>query len=329
MRFVVIGLGSMGKRRIRNLFSLGYDCISGIDISASRRQEAEQKFNIDTYLSLSEAMLSLQVDAIIVSTPPDCHLQFIKWAKTNNVACFIEASVVGEREIAEVADELQDHHVIVPSCTMRYYNAPKSIRKLISEKAIGNVLNINYVVGQYLPDWHPWEHISDYYVSKRETGGCRELVPFELTWLIEIFGDPEPLCCMRDKCSALEANIDDIYHCILKFESGPYLNLTVEVLSRPKATRELILIGSEGKISFSSQSNELVLYQNSHSEPKTWKFDAGNVERDYINPEEPYICEMRDFVDAVQKRDRSLFPNTLKKDSKVLNILNKLEALSV
>ena len=43
MKFLVIGLGSMGKRRIRNLKYLKYKEIIGYDIRRERREEVENK----------------------------------------------------------------------------------------------------------------------------------------------------------------------------------------------------------------------------------------------------------------------------------------------
>ena len=44
MKFLIIGLGSMGKRRIRNLQYLGYSKIFGFDLNEDRRQEAVNKY---------------------------------------------------------------------------------------------------------------------------------------------------------------------------------------------------------------------------------------------------------------------------------------------
>jgi hypothetical protein len=55
--------------------------------------------------------------------------------------------------------------------------------------------------------------------------------------------------------------------------------------------------------------------------------DAGTVEKQYINPEEPYIAEMSDFVKAAEAHNQSLFPNTLLDDHKILQTLRELEHL--
>ena len=45
---LIIGLGSMGKRRVRNLQSLGIKNIVGFDIREDRREETEKKYQINT-----------------------------------------------------------------------------------------------------------------------------------------------------------------------------------------------------------------------------------------------------------------------------------------
>ena len=77
MKFLVIGLGSMGKRRVRCLQSLGYSEIVGFDVRADRRAEAEQKYGIKTVGLLDSSQLEA-CDAVIVSTPPNLHAM---WGK--------------------------------------------------------------------------------------------------------------------------------------------------------------------------------------------------------------------------------------------------------
>ena len=50
LKIIVIGLGSMGKRRIRNLLKLGYDDIIGFDPRDDRRKETRKKYKIDSVI---------------------------------------------------------------------------------------------------------------------------------------------------------------------------------------------------------------------------------------------------------------------------------------
>lgn len=329
MRFLVIGLGSMGKRRIRNLLALGFSEIAGFDPREDRRKEVLTKYDVEVFDDVNVALTDFSPTALIISTDPSLHMEYAIPAADKGYHCFIEASVVDEERIDYLSKKIAGSDVvIVPSCTMRYYPGPTLIRKILHENSLGKPLNINYLTGQYLPDWHPWEDIGDYYVSKRETGGCREIVPFELTWLNEIFGDPEPLACIKTKLSDFDADIDDIYHSVLRYPGGLLLNLSIEVISRPKATREFHMLCSEGRLVFSADQNCVRYIKTGDSDWTSISLENGTIEAGYINPEEPYISEMRDFISSVEARDRFKFPNSLEKDVKVLQLLNSLERIS-
>ena len=75
MKILVIGLGSMGRRRIRNLQNLGYKNIIGYDKKKSRRDESKQKYRLKTFEKIEDA-LDYNPKAMIISTPPDLHLQY-------------------------------------------------------------------------------------------------------------------------------------------------------------------------------------------------------------------------------------------------------------
>jgi predicted dehydrogenase len=329
MRFLVVGLGSMGKRRVRNLLALGHLQIAGFDPREDRRTEARSKYGIATYADYEAAVEEFLPEVLVISTPPDRHMTYAWAAFKRGLPCFIEASVVDADLILELHQRTVDSQLLIaPSCTMRYSPGPKKVKELIHSGVIGRPLNFNYQTGQYLPDWHPWERIEDFYVSKRATGGAREIVPFELTWLNDVFGKPEPLACVMSKLTEMNVDIDDIYHCLLRYPGNVLANVTVEVISRPKATRELRILGTEGEIVFSADE-QCVRYANLGA-PDWVRFEisAGAVETGYINPEEPYIAELKDFVEAVRQGDKTLYPNTLLDDYDALQVLYRLEKLS-
>lgn len=329
LRFLVIGLGSMGKRRVRNLQALGHSELAGFDIRVDRREEAAHKYGIGLFASFESALATFKPDALVISTAPDRHMTYAWAAQERGLSCFIEASVVESESIKALAARVAGTGIVMaPSCTMRYYPGPRLVKSLLQQGVIGRPLNINYQTGQYLPDWHPWEQIEDFYVSSRLTGGCREIVPFELTWLDDIFGPSTPLACVKEKLTDINADIDDIYHCLLRYPGGVLANLTVEVISRPYATRELRVIGTEGELIFSSDENCVRTAKLGAQDWTRIDLGGGTIEAGYINPEEPYIEEMAGFVAAVEARDPTLFPNSLLDDVRVLETLQQLEQLA-
>lgn len=329
MKFLVVGLGSMGKRRVRNLIALGDNDIAGFDLREDRCLEANEKYGITIFSDIESALKNFCPDALVISTSPEHHMKYAWMGFELGLSCFIEASVIEADRILKLHTMAEQSTVLMaPSCTMRHFPGPKKVKQLIGLGVIGKPLNINYQTGQYLPDWHPWEKIEDFYVSVRETGAGREIVPFELTWLNDIFGEPEPLACVKAKLTDMNADIDDIYHCILRYPEGVLANVTVEVISRPQSTREMRVLGTAGEIVFSADENCVRYCNNDNPEWVRFDLGGGTVEAGYINPEEPYISEMHDFVNAVNQNNKSLYPNTLLDDYRILQMLYALEELA-
>ena len=70
MSFLVVGLGSMGKRRIRNLQYLGYKKIVGFDLRQDRCEEVSGLYKIPVFSSFENAVERVKPDALIISVPP-------------------------------------------------------------------------------------------------------------------------------------------------------------------------------------------------------------------------------------------------------------------
>ena len=320
----------MGKRRIRNLNALGDYIIAGYDPRADRLKESNELYNIKIYDSFKFALKDFIPDVFIISTPPDTHMHYASIAFKLKIDCFIEASVVDAPKIKMLSELSKEKElIIVPSCTMRYFPGPKIIRQLLKEVTIGSVLNINYHVGQNLHDWHPWEKIEEYYVSNPRTSATREIIPFELTWLNEIFGKPRPVNCFKTKVSSLSVNYADIFHIILLYDKGITLNLTIDVIAQPRAVREMRILGEKGQIHFSGEKNSVQYILSGMSDWKTINLESGSFITSSINPEEPYIHELKDFLLALSSRKKELFPNSLENDFDQLILLEKLERLSL
>ena len=229
--YLVIGLGSMGKRRVRCLIALGVapNNIWGIDIRADRRQEAHKRYGIHVATETDNIDFS-NIKAVIVSLPPDKHFMGAKIAIDHSKPVFIEASVLME-DVKAIEKYNAGKVFIAPSCTMNFHPLIKEIKKIVQENALGKVCNFSYHSGQFLPDWHPWENVKDFYVSNRKTGGAREIVPFELTWITDIFGMPLDIKGYFKKTADIGCDIEDTYVCALNYRDMVG-SMTVDVGAR-------------------------------------------------------------------------------------------------
>jgi len=50
---------------------------------------------------------------------------------------------------------------------MRFHPGLQILKELIDSEKLGRVLWLNVEVGQYLPDWRPWQHYRESYSARR------------------------------------------------------------------------------------------------------------------------------------------------------------------
>ncbi len=323
--YYIKGLGSMGKRRIRCLMALGVkpEEIWGNDVRKDRCAEAEKKYGINIIKDENdEAELDFEkIKAVIVSLPPDKHKLGVEIAAKHGKPVFVEASVVLD-DVLAIKDIGKDIFV-APSCTFIFHPMIKEVKRIVTAGILGKVCNFSYHSGQYLPDWHTWESVNDFYVSKRETGGAREIVPYELTWIVDTFGFPKDIKGYFRKTGNVGCNIEDSY--VSSLDYGDMVGgLLVDVVSRYPA-RNLIINFQNGQIQWRWDSERLEIYNATTQKTDYIQQQKQAHEAGYSNMviENMYVEEIQAFLAGIA--DNSAYPNTLEKDIQVLRLLNRIE----
>ena len=327
MNFLIVGLGSMGKRRVRCLKALGYENndIAGFDLREDRRKEAEQKYGIKTYSDIGKALDAEKPSAFVISVPPDFHHIYMKTAIENGIHFFVEASVV-DTDMDIIKEKLRNTDIVAaPSATLLFHPAIKVISEIIKNGKLGKISNIIFHSGQYLPDWHTYEKVEEYYVSNPATGGAREIVPFELTWLTNLFGLPERVCGNVRKTIAIEGaeKIDDTYNFLLDYEDV-LASITIDAVSR-HATRRLVINGDQKQLIWDWNLNNVQVYDPLTNKWENISYEMKAAESGYnLNiGENMYIDELNAFIQAIE--EKKPFINSIENDHNVLKLLYAIE----
>ena len=323
--FLVIGLGSMGRRRIRCLKSLGYDNIHGFDINKARAVEVSEEYSVSIVDNLDSFMHEKR-PIVIISTSPESHYEFMNKCYEKDLKFFVEAGVFNDehRSLYNKNNKLLG----VPSSTLSFHPAIKLLKEIVESSELGLPVSFNYYSGQYLPLWHTYEHVKDYYVSKKDTGGAREIFPFELTWICQLFGFPQKIIGLKSKNIDIEGaeEIDDTYMSIIQWENLVG-SITVDVVSRI-ATRKLFLNFQYGSISW-DWKNSFIEISTGNEELKRREYLKLNSHDGYNSniSEKMYVDEVESFMKLVDC-DEGDYPNNLEFDFNVIKLLYDMERSS-
>ena len=139
MKIIVIGLGSMGKRRIRLLSENKDIQLFGIDSQVGRCAEVREKFGLKCYASISEAVAAEHPDAAVISTSPLSHAAIIKECLQNNLHVFTEINLVsdGYEENMKLAEEKD--LVLFLSSTFLYQADTLKIIERVKSASLGKL----------------------------------------------------------------------------------------------------------------------------------------------------------------------------------------------
>ncbi len=317
--FYVIGLGSMGKRRIRNLFALRVSAakIFGFDPDEKRRREAEDLFGIETEADFERGFASWKPDVFIISTPPDKHSKYFLFAAKRKIHFFVEVTTVDDGYY-KLLPLLNPSFIAAPSATFRYAPGVLKLRAMIEKGIIGKPLSFQHYLGQYLPDWHPYEDYRSVYFSKKKTGGAREMFPYELQWLNFLAGSGIARASgIVAKVSGLAMDADDVYSAVVRYKNGIIGSVNIDLLNST-ATRTLRIVGSEGTLEWDWLLRTITILKPK-GKSRVVRMKAEKKLKHYNTTENIYIAETKAFLDAVS--GKKAYPYSFAEDKAILDVL--------
>lgn len=320
---LVIGLGSMGKRRVRLLKRARPGAaLCGVDLSPARREEGEG-LGLSMYESLEAALAAQAPRAAFVCTAPITHAKIIARLLQAGVPVFTELNLVDDGYDELIAASKEKGVPLFLSSTMLYRGETQYIKRRVQE--FSRPVNYIYHIGQYLPDWHPWENYKNFFVGDKRTGGVREIFGIDLPWLLDTFGPVKHLYVEKDKLSALEIDYPDTYFTVLRHENGTKGVLAVDVVS-PKAVRNFEVFG-EGLHLFWEGSPQSLAEYDAARKCKVPVDTYTSVEHDarYSDNivENAYADELEEFFAVLEGRGTARY--SFEKDKQTIALIERIE----
>ncbi len=322
MKILVVGYGSMGRRRIRLLQRLvknaAFICV---DKSVSRLQQIREEGFLG-YENLEQG-ISEKPDLAFVCTSPGHHAEIILQLVNAGINVFTELNLIDKDYDLIMARAEENKVVVFMSSTMLYDKRIETIDKMVKDHK--KPITYIYHVGQYLPDWHPWESYKDFFIGKKETNGVREIYAIQLPWLINTFGKIKTVSSVSQKCTDLDIDFPDSIIASFQHDNGNIGVFTADVVSR-KAITYLDVIGEDIHIIWNGHNDDLFIYDSDKRESRLLEV-YGSIEHEegYSDNiiENRYEDEIKDFLSMVYRHTRPRY--SLQDDKYTLKIIDEIE----
>jgi len=294
---LIAGLGSIGRRHLRNLVALGEtDIVLLRTHLATLPDEELAGYPVET--DLAEALRKHRPEAVIVANPTALHLDVAIPAAKAGCAILLEKpisnSTRGLRRL-EAAVEKSGARVLV-GFQFRFHPSLLCARQLISDGAIGLVISAHVHFGEYLPAWHPWEDYRKGYAARADLGGGVVLTQcHSLDYLPWLVGQAEAAWGMVGKLSDLEVDVDDTAEIGLRFAGGALGSLHLDYNQQPPS-HQFDVVGTHGMLKCDFSDGVVNVYRADNQQWESYPLPGG-WERNVM-----FMEEMSHFL-AVARRE--------------------------
>ncbi|RLD18663.1 MAG: hypothetical protein DRI36_00805 [Caldiserica bacterium] len=287
---LICGIGSIGKRHLKNLLSLGYKNIFLYRKRGYPFREVKEEFPV--YSDLEKALKESKPFVSFITNPTSLHVETAYKCALAGSHLFIEKPIshkVGKKERRLLSIVRRKNLKVMVGYMMRFHPAFKKIKNLIQKGSIGKPLFSRSVWGEYLPDWHPWEDYRISYAGRRELGGGPALtLSHDIDMAIWLFGKPVSVTGVPSFGSHLEINTEHAVDILIRFESGVVSNIHLDYIQSPP-TRIWEVVCDYGRVIFDYYNGKLCLFKKG----KKFQFDV-RVERNKL-----FIDEIKYFFKCI------------------------------
>ena len=306
MKFLIAGLGSIGRRHFRNLIALGEK-----DIVLLRTRKAtlpdDELAGYPVETDLAEALKKHKPDAVVVANPTSLHLDVAIPAAETGCHILLEKPVSHSLDRLDQLEKAaaKSGSKILVGFQFRYHPTLNKARELIQSGALGKILTVHVHWGEYLPQWHPWEDYRQSYAARADLGGgVIVTLTHPLDYLRFLLGDVASLWSFNEHLSALELDVEDFAEIGLKFSNGAVGGVHINYFQRP-GVHKLEIVGTDGTMRWDNADGILHLFKmpapfGSYSDlppaPVTESFSPPDgFERNQL-----FIAQTKHFIDIVR-----------------------------
>jgi predicted dehydrogenase len=294
-RFLIAGLGSVGRRHLRNLKALGEHDIVLLRSGKSTLPDDELA-GLPSESDLEVALARWRPDGVIVANPTAYHLDVAIPSARAGCHVLIEKPI--SHSLARMDDlrsaAAQGGARILVGFQFRFHPGLREVKRLLHEGEIGRPVFVAVHWGEYLPDWHPWEDYRLSYAARADLGGGVILThchPFDyLRWLL---GEASVVFASAGRLGDLDLDVEDTAQISLEFSSRALGAIHLDYLQRPPR-HDLEVVGTLGTLR----------WDNSDGAVELWREGTGTWERipapEGFERNSMFLEEMRHFVSVVR-----------------------------
>lgn len=221
---LIVGAGSIGRRHLRNLKSIGWNNLVVLRRKADPEFEKEHGVRVITdYAQLLETPY-----AVMACNPTSMHLGPLRYAVESDAHLFMEKPLIHTEEGLQEAEKLLNGYnkCFFIGFMLRYHPAIRKIKEILDSGEYGKAYSARLEFGSYLPNW-PYEDYRKSYAARKELGGgVINTISHELDLIQYFFGTPDSLKSTSFNFGKLGIEVEEMCEAVFRYpDTGVSLHL--------------------------------------------------------------------------------------------------------
>lgn len=329
MNILIIGLGSIGQRHLRNIKKIKPNS----QIYALRKTHAtpllndknivvkgdiQKKYSLKYIKSLKELkQKKIFIDCAFICTPSSKHVSDLIWLLKNDINCFIEkplGSSLKKINELELLAKRKKKIITMMGFQLRFNPIIQYLENIIKKSSpIGRIYSAHIHHGEHIGDFHPYEDYKNSYAANKILGGGVILTQIhEIDYFLHLFAEYKiiKINSISSKLSDLKIDVEDVFSSTFLLKNNKKLilcTMNLNFFERPKK-RKIFLIGKNGSIEICLNSQKIMIFKNNKKIEKKFNFVKNDI----------FIKELRFFLSKVKSNQ---------KISKNMNLHNGIKTL--
>ena len=297
--FLIVGLGSIGKRHLACLRSIEPE--ARIVVWRQFHQDSTTVPNGADHIVVDlESALSFTPTYAIIANPASEHVKTALKLTEAGIHLLVEKPLSHNMDHVDALISIcaEKGLVLMVGYVLRFNRSLRAFREHIKSGQMGRIVSFRAEVGQYLPKWRPG---SDYHAGvsaqKALGGGALLELSHELDYVRWIFGEVKTVSGAVRNSGLLDIDVEDIVELILEFESSDGASVLgsvhLDMLQRAPC-RTCRVVGEHGVLEWDGLAHR-VRYFDGGSGAWDILFDGQAIERNDM-----FIEQLRNFIHAVR-----------------------------
>ncbi len=314
MKILMMGLGSIGQRHVRNIRKVYGDKAEilayrkrGSSITFTDKLEIrdgvdlETEYDIKAYKDIDEA-LGQKADAVFITNITSKHIECGIKAAEAGCHIFMEKplgdSLEGTEKLKKLVEEKQ--LVLFMGFQNRYHPCVKKMKEVLESGVIGRVVYGDCEFSERLTTMHRYEDYRGTYMARKDMGGgpVFNLLMHDFDIIRYLFGSPDKVTGMLRSESGLEIDVEDSADGIFAWEAeGMQFAVHTDFIQYPPAHRFKI-VGEKGRIEADLNEAKVRIYAG----------DEAVKEESYpdFQRNDMFIEELKDFEACIKGKTEKL-----------------------